>query len=251
MGARDLLGNVQSEPKPFLVRQNVAAIERSEKARDRISRNWRAIVGNAEIKAGAGRLRQHPDRLVGGAIGNRVAEKIGQHLTYAVAVDSHRSRNVDERFDDAIRMHVLELRDNLPDDGLEWLFSQLELHAGAEPRAGEVHDIVDQARHPGHASLQKIDPVLALVIDLLVQKPQAALNRGERVSEVVTEHGDELLAQFSIALFQREPVLDQLDTVGRVEVRRDQLRKQLEHADDFRGPKLARLRIDGAKRSEE
>ncbi|MGY4597559.1 hypothetical protein ACVWXL_005305 [Bradyrhizobium sp. GM22.5] len=104
---------------------------------------------------------------------------------------------------------------------------------------------------PAHASLQEVDPVLPLVIDLLVQKPQAALDRGKRVSEVVTEHGDELLAQFRIALFQREPVLDQFDALGRVEMRRDQLGKKLEHADDFGSPKLARLRIDRTKSSEE
>ncbi|MGY4326254.1 hypothetical protein ACVWWG_000668 [Bradyrhizobium sp. LB7.2] len=226
MGARDLLGNVQSEPKPFLVRQNVATIERSEKARHRLRRNWRTFVDNADVEASSGRLRQHPDRLVGRSIGNRVAEKIGQHLTYAAGVDPHSPWNVDDRFDNAIRMHVLELCDNLLDDRLECLFSQLELHPGTEPRAGEVHDIVDQTRHPGDASLQKADPVLPLFIDLLVQKPQAALDRGKRVSEVVTEHGDKLLAQFGILSFQRQPVLDQFDAVARVEVRRDSARQK-------------------------
>jgi hypothetical protein len=47
------------------------------------------------------------------------------------------------------------------------------------------------------------------------------------------------------------PVLDQFDALGRVEMRRDQLGKKLEHADDLGGPKLARLRIDRTKSSEE
>jgi hypothetical protein len=67
----------------------------------------------------------------------------------------------------------------------------------------------------------------------------------------VAQHGNELLTQFGSLPLVQQRGLAESQPIDRVKMGRDQLRKQFEHAHDFRPRYLRRLRINGAKRSKE
>ena len=67
----------------------------------------------------------------------------------------------------------------------------------------------------------------------------------------MAEHGDELLAQFGSLAFSEQPRFADGEAPGGVQMRRDQLGKQLEHADGVRRVQPRRPRIDRAQRAEE
>jgi hypothetical protein len=66
----------------------------------------------------------------------------------------------------------------------------------------------------------------------------------------VSEHGNELLAQFRRLAFAEQPRFAGSEAIGGVEMGRDQFGKELEHADRLRRVQPRRSRIDRAQRAE-
>ena len=76
------------------------------------------------------------------------------------------------------------------------------------------------------------------------------MNRGEGVSQVVAEHGDELLAQFGGRLVVDERRLARRQPILGVEVEADQVGEEPKHADRRRIVEFGWARVDGAERAE-
>ena len=80
--------------------------------------------------------------------------------------------------------------------------SRESVKAATETAARKVQNVVDQARHPDDAALHHVQNLRApFAQSLLAEKAGAASEGGERVAQIVAEHGDELLAQRGRVLF--------------------------------------------------
>ena len=128
--------------------------------------------------------------------------------------------------------------------------------AAAQPSAREIQDVVDQVRHTGDGGIDHVEDAELLVLlqrARPLQDPRAGADRRERIAEVVTEHGDELLAQFrSLPLGRKtflklRPGIHQLaliaPPVGRLD---DHQRRKQQGAVDDRGVRRA-LAITGSR----
>ena len=76
-------------------------------------------------------------------------------------------------------------------------------------------------------------------------------DRSERISQIMTEHGNELVAQLRGFPFIHEAGFTLRQALDGTQVGRNQFGKQFEHADSFRRFQSRRPRVNGAKRAEE
>ena len=130
------------------------------------------------------------------AMAERIGEQVGEELGDAAAVAGDRPVERDLDVDRPARLSGAQFGDHLDQRRREIGRLALDGDAAAEPPARQIEDIVDQARHPPNAAVHQLEDRAALLVERgAFEQPRAALDRGERVPEIVAEHGDELLAQ--------------------------------------------------------
>jgi len=79
---------------------------------------------------------------------------------------------------------------------------------------------------------------------------RACSNRGDRITQIVPKHRDELLAQFSGPPLMEKQGLAGREPLNGIEMKSDQFCKKFEHADRFGCPQPGGRRVDRAQRSE-
>lgn len=83
-----------------------------------------------------------------------------------------------------------------------------------------------------------------------MQHRHTGLNSGQGVAQIVPQNGDELLTQFPGLDLARKPVLGSDDTRVHVQMVANQVGKQSKRVAHLRTVKIARVRVDRAKRAE-
>ena len=85
----------------------------------------------------------------------------------------------------------------------------------------------------------------------LLQERRSHQDGSERISKVVAQHADELLAQLRDLALREQPGFDLAQLFLGIDVERDQFGEQFEHPDGLGGVQAIWFGIDGAQRSEE
>jgi hypothetical protein len=128
----------------------------------------------------------------------------------------------------------------------------LQRQAAAHAAACEVHDVVDQPRHPVDAVPHQADDRLGVLFRLGAgEQPDSGRKGSERVAQIVAEHCDELLAQFRRVALARQLRLARFQFCGGVDLHGNEFGKQLEHVDRLGILQPGGMRVDGAQRAKE
>ena len=111
---------------------------------------------------------------------------------------------------------------------------EVELKAAAEAPAGEIEHVVDELGHPRDAALDEAhDRRPPAAERFLLEHAHAGVDRGERVAQIVAEHGDELLAQLRRLALVEERRLGRRHPLVGLEVEGDEVGEQPEHLRDL------------------
>ena len=161
-------------------------------------------------KLAAFRFCAHTHRLVRGPMGEGIADQIREQLSdpRAVAVDAF--RQFEAGLDHALGRGRPQFVDDLLEDRLQRPGVTAQRDAASQPPAREIQDVVDEVRHAGDGGIDHVEDAEVLVLLQragALQDPRAGADRCKRVAEVVTEHGDELLAQFRGLPLRRQTFL--------------------------------------------
>ena len=109
--------------------------------------------------------------------------------------------------DDAVRIRDLKLVDHLSHCRRQvTAVFYLEIQAAAEPTSRQVEHVIDEVLHATDASKHEFDDRRSIRRAAL-HAPQAGLDAGERVAQVMAEHSEELLPQLGCGAFKLQSVL--------------------------------------------
>jgi hypothetical protein len=141
--------------------------------------------------------------------------------------------------------HVLQPR------GQEVGFADRQPHARAQPHAREVEHVVDQAGHAARARLEPRAELHEVRLGLAAdQQLGRRAHRGQRVAQVMAQHGDELLAQLGRGALGLQRDFGALLAVFVFQLARDQVGEGGEHRHGARVGHVRRPRVDGAQVAE-
>jgi hypothetical protein len=126
--------------------------------------------------------------------------------------------------------------------------SRLHPDARAEPSAGKVHHVFDQRRHPSDRPDEALPHLHALGLRRSTyQQLCRSTNRAERVAQIVSQYSNKLLAQLADCMSVAQGRPRGLLAVVTVELRGDQLCKELKHYDGSLVGYTVGLRVDGTQ----
>ena len=203
-------------------------------------------------------VREHLDLPVAVAVRQRIAEQVGQHLADAAVIGLHGRLQLVAPHDGPpgmrgahLRQHLLQLRQQ------RGLIAQRHREATAEPATREVEQVLDQLLH-AHGAAAHPQQVFAEVaahrrrVEIgVLEHVHAKAQRMQGSAQVVPQHGDELLAQARDLVRGQKLAATVRNSLLGLEVRRHQLRVQLQAAQQGGIVQLGRLRVDCAQRAEE
>src|SRR6185437_11267474 len=102
-------------------------------------------------------------------------------------------------------MGQLQLADDLAQQWLRFAEIASDGNAMSQAPACQVKHIIDELGHSATAILhQSYQTILVRAIWLQFQKAEAVHDRAQRISEVMAQHGNKLLAQLRYFLLRRE-----------------------------------------------
>ena len=145
---------MESETEALSARAFRAAEERLEQLGHRRIRNLLPRIGDPKLQKSVCGLRMDSNGFVRCPVRQRIANQVGDELSNSrpVAVDG--LRECEFGFDRPARRCQSEFVDDLMKDGLKRPAGiTFECDAAAEPTAGKIQHVVDQAGHPHHGCL--------------------------------------------------------------------------------------------------